>query len=344
MDKAKSRVLSLDGVVNSKNPRRHPFPVYDLSLSDAKLIELYHVMIRIRAFENAVRKLTKEGKIPARFGFYTGQEAVAAGVSAHLRKGDQIGSTHRALGHLIAKGCDLDKLMAELMGKETGFNHGKAGPYHTFDPSIGALGANGIVGGSVPMTAGYALADQLNGGKNIAVSYFGEGGSNQGGVQETLNLAACWQLPIVFVCENSSPNVQRMLGHEIDYPQLSIGKVSLRAKNYGMPGYTHTGWDVAEVYKAAGKAIRRARAGNGPTLLEFKVHQLEGNLEGRLEAIEKERQWDPIDLLKSKISRNIDDKIRVEEVDRVQNAIEFGLKSREPSPEQAYTCVFGEVF
>jgi TPP-dependent pyruvate/acetoin dehydrogenase alpha subunit len=314
-----------------------------MSLNEAKMAEIYRTMIRIRTFENAVRKLTKEGKIPARFGLYTGQEAVASGISAHLRKDDQIGSTHRALGHLIAKGCDLDKLMAELMGKQTGFNHGKAGPYHTFDPSVGALGANGVVGGSVPMTAGYALANQLNGKRNIAISYFGEGGSNQGGVQETLNLAACWQLPIVFICENSSPEIQRMLGHDIDYPQLSIDNVSQRAKNYGMPGYTVNGWDAEAVYKIAGKAIRRARAGKGPTLLEFKVHQLEGNLEGRLEANEKERQWDPIDLFKQKISRKLDEQIRAEESRNVQKAIEFGLKSPEPTPEQAYTGVFKEA-
>jgi TPP-dependent pyruvate/acetoin dehydrogenase alpha subunit len=314
-----------------------------LSLNEAKTAEIYRIMVRIRTFENAVRRLTKEGKIPARFGLYTGQEAVAAGVSIHLRRDDQIGSTHRALGHLIAKGCDLNKLMAELMGKESGFNHGKAGPYHTFDPSVGALGANGIVGGSVPMTAGYALANQLKGEKNIAVSYFGEGGSNQGGVQETLNLAAFWQLPMVFVCENSSPEVQRMLGHEIDYPQLSIDKISLRAKNYGMPGSTHTGWDATDVYKAAGKAIRRARAGKGPTLLEFKVHQLEGNLEGRLEANEKERQWDPIDLLKQKIPQKLDEQIRADETAKIQRAIDFGLRSPEPASQQAYSCVFKEA-
>jgi TPP-dependent pyruvate/acetoin dehydrogenase alpha subunit len=330
-------------VVNPKSHRLHTFPVLTLSLNEAKKAEIYRIMVRIRTFENAVRILTKEGKIPARFGLYTGQEAVAAGVSIHLQKSDQIGSTHRALGHLIAKGCDLNKLMAELMGKETGFNHGKAGPYHTFDPSIGALGANGIVGGSVPMTAGYALVNQLKGEGNIAVSYFGEGGSNQGGVQETLNLAACWQLPIVFVCENSSPEVQRMLGHEIDYPQLSIDKISLRAKNYGMPGSTHIGWDVTEVYKAAEKAIRRARIGKGPTLLEFKVHQLEGNLEGRLEANEREKQWDPIDLLKQKIPQELDEQIRTEEVARVQRAIDFGFRSPEPALEQAYSCVFKEA-
>lgn len=325
----------------SKNP--HKRTEHTMSLNESKTAEIYRLMVRIRTFENAVRRLTKEGLIPARFGLYTGQEAVAAGVSIHLRKGDQIASTHRALGHLIAKGCSLERLMAELLGKQTGFNHGKAGPYHTFDPSVGAIGANGVVGGSVPTAAGYALADQLEGKRKIAVSYFGEGGSNQGGVQETLNLAACWNLPIVFVCENSSPEIQRMLGHEIDYPQLSIDKVSLRAKNYAMPGYTITGWDVDAVYKVAGKAVRRARAGKGPTLLEFKVHQLEGNLEGRLESNEKERQWDPINLLKERMPRKIEEQIRSEEAASVQKAVDYGLRSPEPTLDQAYACVFREV-
>ena len=165
-------------------------------------------MITIRTFENALRVLIKEGKI-GHISFYTGGEAVAAGVSAHLRKDDQIGSTHRPLGHLIAKRADIKKMMAEIAGKVTGSNKGKGGVYHIFDPDVGALGANGIVGGSVPMTAGYALSNQLKGTDNVAVSYFGEGASNQGGVQETLNLAACWKLPLVFICKNSSPSEQQ---------------------------------------------------------------------------------------------------------------------------------------
>jgi acetoin:2,6-dichlorophenolindophenol oxidoreductase subunit alpha len=314
-----------------------------MSVNDQKLIDLYRVMVRIRTFENAVRKLIKEGKIPARFGLYTGQEAVAAGVSAHLKEKDQIGSTHRAIGHLIAKGCDLERLMAELMGKVTGFNRGKAGPYHIFDPMVGAIGANGIVGGSVPVTVGYGLANQLKANGAVAVSYFGEGGSNQGGVQESLNLAACWQLPVVFICENSSPEIQRMLGHEIDYPQLSVDNVSLRAKSYGMPGSTHIGFDVLEVYAACGRAIKRARAGKGPTLLEFKVHQLEGNLEGRIEAKEEEKTWCPIELLRPKIPLDIDNKIRTEEAIAVQKAIDFSIGSPEPNIEEAYQHVFTEA-
>ncbi|OGD48030.1 hypothetical protein A3K69_08595, partial [Candidatus Bathyarchaeota archaeon RBG_16_57_9] len=205
-----------------------------------------------------------------------GGEAVAATVGAHLGPGEQIGSTHRPLGHLVAKGCSLKHMMAEIAGKVTGTNRGKGGPYHIFCPEAGALGANGIVGGSVPMCAGYALANQLRANGNVVVSYFGEGASNQGGVQETLNLAACWKLPLVFVCENSSPVVQTMLGHEIDYPQLSIDDVSLRAPAYGMPGGSYPGWDAEEAYQAVGAAVERARTGDGPTLLEFKVHRVDG--------------------------------------------------------------------
>lgn len=315
---------------------------------DMKL-DLYRKMIRIRAFENGARRLVREGQVPARFGLYTGQEAVAVGACAHLGAGDQIGSTHRALGHLVAKGCNPRLLMAELCGKRTGFNKGKAGPYHAFDPTVGALGANGIVGGSVPMVAGYALAHQLRGDGGVAVSFFGEGASNQGGVQETLNLAACWGLPMVFVCENSSPEVQRMLGHEIDYPQLSIERVSDRAAAYGMPGSTHDGWDVLEVYEAMGEAVDRARGGGGPTLLEFKVHQIEGNLEGRLEAREEEKEWCPIwrfreRLLTEGTLRLEDDRrIRDEEAREVSEAMDFAVGSPEPEPVKAYDDVFSGV-
>jgi pyruvate dehydrogenase E1 component alpha subunit len=320
--------------------------MFDLEIDEETKIELYTTMVRIRTFENRARILIRDGEIPARSGFYTGQEAVAAGVCAHLSPSDQIGSTHRALGHLIAKGCDLKRLMAELCGKSSGFNKGKAGPYHIFDPSVGALGANGIVGGSVPMVAGYALAHQLRDDGGVAVSFFGEGASNQGGVQETLNLAACWNLPLVFVCENSSPEVQRMLGHEIDYPQLSIERVSDRAQAYGIPGATYDGWDILEVYRAVGDAVKRAREGGGPTLLEFKVHQIEGNLEGRIEARDDERIWCPIHRFKERITdegiltTELDEKIRDEEKSKVEEAAEFALRSTFPEPIEAFKGVF----
>jgi pyruvate dehydrogenase E1 component alpha subunit len=310
------------------------------------MLDLYQSMIRIRFFENAVRRLMGKGLVPARFGLYTGQEGVAVGISAHLTPMDQIGSTHRPLGHLIAKGCDLNKLMAEICGKGTGFNKGKAGPYHVFDPSVGVLGANGIVGASVPMAAGYALANQFKGNSSVSVAYFGDGGSNQGGVQETLNLAACWNLPIIFVCENSSTRIQRMLGHEIDYPQLNIENISTRALGYGMPGSTHRGWEVLEVYRAAGDAIIRARRGLGPTLLEFKVHQTEGNLEGRIEENKAERMRCPISLFRTKLiqggimKENDDEGMRREERLLVDEAVEYAKRSPDPELKEAYTDIF----
>jgi TPP-dependent pyruvate/acetoin dehydrogenase alpha subunit len=307
-------------------------------ISDERLLDLYRVMVRIRTFENGVKQLMKEGKC-GRVSLSAGGEAVAAGVSAHLTPQDQIGSTHRPLGHLVAKGCDLNRMMAEITAKATGTNRGKGGPYHIFDKAAGALGANGVVGGSVPMCAGYALANQLRGNGSVAVSYYGEGASNQGGVQETLNLAACWGLPIVFVCENSSPEVQRMLGHEIDYPQLSIEDVGSRGDAYGMPGSTHIGWDAETVYRIAGEAIKRAREGGGPSLLEFKIYRLDGD---------KDNGYCPIRFLREGLTsrgvltEKLDAEIRDAEAAKVMEAIDFAVGSPEPELIDAHTGVYVE--
>jgi len=305
---------------------------------DQRLLDLYRVMVRIRAFENGVKQLMKEDRC-GRVSLSAGGEAVAAGVSSHLTPHDQIGSTHRPLGHLIAKGADLNRVMAEIMAKATGTNKGKGGPYHIFDKGVGALGANGVVGGSVPMCAGYALADQLRGDGSIAVSYYGEGASNQGGVQETLNLAACWGLPVVFVCENSSPEVQRMLGHEIDYPQLSIDDVGRRGAAYGMPGSTHVGWDAETVYTAAGEAIRRARAGGGPSLLEFKIYRLDGDTDDGYCPVRLHRER----LMgRGVLTRELDEEIWDAEVARVREAIDYASGSPEPPLIDAYADIYVE--
>jgi len=319
-----------------------------INLDKSVKLDLYRTMIRIRLFEQESRRLFKERLMSSRVIGYRGQEAVAAGVSAHLTSNDQIGSSHRPLGHLIAKGSNLGKLFAELCGKRTGFNKGKAGIYHLFDPESGSLGANGIVGGSVPMTSGYALAHQLRGDGGVSISYFGEGASNQGGVQETLNLAACWKLPMVFVCENSSPEVQIMLGHEIDLPQLSIENVSERAPAYGMPGSTHQGWDVEEVYKVAEKAIELARSGGGPTLLEFKVHNIGSTPEETIEPVEEKRQYCPIINYRKKLKTEgvltdeLDEKILEEEKALIAEASDYAVRSLPTEPLEAFTDVFAE--
>jgi pyruvate dehydrogenase E1 component alpha subunit len=309
-----------------------------MELSSEKKLDLYREMVRIRTFENGVRQLIQEGRI-GHVSFSTGGEAVAVGVCAHLNNDDQIGSTHRPLGHLIAKGSDLSKMMAEIAAKKTGYNKGKGGPYHLFAPEVGALGANGIVGGSVPMCAGYALANQLKGTDNVSVSFFGEGASNQGGVQETLNLAACWNLPIVFVCENSSPEVQTMLGHEIDYPQLSIENVSDRAIAYGMHGSSHDGWDVIEVYSAASEAIQRARDGGGPTLLEFKIHRISPDEETKFDPVRSYRE----SLIEEGIlTKEVDEKTREEQAEEVKKAIDYAIGSPEPELLDAWKDIFVE--
>jgi pyruvate dehydrogenase E1 component alpha subunit len=308
-----------------------------LKLTKKQRLDLYRAMVRIRTFENGVKQLTAEGKI-GHVSLSGGGEAVAAAVGAHLGPGDQIGSTHRPLGHLVAKGCSLKHMMAEIAGKATGTNGGKGGPYHIFCPEVGALGANGIVGGSVPMCAGYALADQLRGDGCVAVSFFGEGASNQGGVQETLNLAACWKLPLVFVCENSSPVVQTMLGHEIDYPQLSIDDVSARAPAYGMPGSSHPGWDAEEAYEAVSEAVERARKGGGPTLLEFKVHRVEG----------EDDEHCPVRCFREKLmeegvlTEKLDKEMRDREAAEVKEAIKFAAGSPEPELLDAYKHIYSE--
>lgn len=309
-----------------------------MSIPDSVKLDLYRSMVLIRTFENGIRTLMNEGKV-GHVSFYTGGEAVAAAVSAHLVKEDQIGSTHRPMGHLVAKGADLKKMMAEIAAKSTGTNKGKGGAYHIFDKEVGALGANGIVGGSVPMVAGYALSNQLKGKDNVAISYFGEGASNQGGVQETLNLAACWNLPMVFVCENSSPEEQTMLGHKIEYPQLSITDISIRAPAYGMPGGSHSGWEVEEVYRIAGEAIERARKGDGPTLLEFKIYRLNAD---------EDSPYCPIKCYRDKLmmegilSEELDDKIRSEEAEKVKGAMDYAVGSPEPELIDAYDDIFVE--
>ncbi len=312
------------------------------------LINIYRTMLRIRKFEEATRKLLEEKKIPGHTSLYTGEEAIAAAVCAHLTKDDYLTSTHRPLGHCIAKGPDLKHLMAELCAKATGYNKGKAGSYHVADARIGLVGANGIVGGGPPMAAGYALAAQLKGTDRVAVCFFGEGAANQGMIQETLNLAAVWTLPLIFVCENSAPEAAQMLGHMMNYPQLSIENISARGVAYGIPGVSVDGSDALAVYEAAGEAVRRARAGKGPTLVECKTYQYEGPFKGK-DAARLEEEWkkkDPISKFETKLmemrilSRADVGRIGREEERAVEEAVKFALESPEPPLEEAFTDVF----
>ncbi len=241
----------------------------------ATALSLYRVMHTIRRFEQRAVALFGEDRIWGTIHSYAGQEAVAAGVCGHLRDDDWITSTHRGHGHCIAKGADLGKMFAELLGRETGYCRGRGGSMHIADTSKGNLGANGIVGGGIPIATGAALTAAQLGTDQVAVSFFGDGGANQGTFHESLNLAAIWKLPVVYVCENNQYAETNPVSDA-----FAVEDISSRAAGYGMPGLRVDGQDVRAVHAAAGEAIARARSGDGPTLLVAETYRYEGHYYG----------------------------------------------------------------
>jgi TPP-dependent pyruvate/acetoin dehydrogenase alpha subunit len=236
------------------------------------LIELLRKMILIREFDELAIKLRTGGKIYGAVHPYVGQEAVAVGVCANLTHADRVTSTHRGHGHCIAKGADIKRMMAELFGRVDGYCKGKGGSMHIADFAVGMLGANGIVGGGLPMAAGAALAAQLEGKGNVAVCFFGDGAVAEGEFHEALNISSVWKLPIVFVCENNQYAANNAIA--VQHP---VTDVALRAKSYGLPGLTIDGNDVLAVREAARAAVDRARRGEGPFLLECKTYRWYGH-------------------------------------------------------------------
>lgn len=245
------------------------------TLAQEKLLQMYRTMWRIRAFEEAADALYVKGLVCGSIHTSIGQEAVATGVCTALRKGDLIYSSHRGHGHSIAMGAPMDRMMAELLGRKTGLCKGKGGSMHVVDTRVGMLGANGIVGAGIPLATGSALAMKLKKQPNVAVAFFGDGASNHGYFHEGLNMAAIWKLPVVFVCENN--------GFAITFSvkrSTSVEDISDRARGYGIPGATVDGMDLFAAYEAALVATERARAGQGPSLLEFKTYRYKGHSRG----------------------------------------------------------------
>jgi len=308
----------------------------------AMLIEMYTKMLEIRHFEQRVYYLFLEGAIPGTLHLYTGQEAVAVGVCANLRKNDFILSTHRPHGHYIAKGGRIDKLMAELFGKETGCCKGKGGSMHVCDFSVGMPPAIAIVGANVPIAAGIGLSFKMKGTDQVVASFFGEGAVNQGMWHEGVNIAAVWKLPIIFVCENNlyaaSTHVSRV---------VRLKNIADRACAYGIPGVVVDGNDVLAVHKASTEAIERARQGQGPTLVECLTYRHGGHSRGdpatyrSKEELEEWLRKDPIIRLKAKLiemnvltekeAADIEKKV----VEEVEEAVRFARESPLPSPETA---------
>ncbi|MBG6514686.1 thiamine pyrophosphate-dependent dehydrogenase E1 component subunit alpha [Pseudomonas aeruginosa] len=245
------------------------------TLSTDQLLHAYRVMRTIRAFEERLHVEFATGEIPGFVHLYAGEEASAAGVMAHLRDDDCIASPHRGHGHCIAKGVDVHGMMAEIYGKKTGVCQGKGGSMHIADLEKGMLGANGIVGAGAPLAAGAALAAKLKGSDAVAVAFFGDGGSNEGAVFEAMNLAAVWNLPCLFVAENNGYAEATAANWSV-----ACDHIADRAAGFGRPGVTVDGFDFFAVHEAAGAAIERARAGEGPSLIEVKLTRYYGHFEG----------------------------------------------------------------
>ncbi|HEU0069658.1 MAG TPA: thiamine pyrophosphate-dependent dehydrogenase E1 component subunit alpha [Alphaproteobacteria bacterium] len=268
----------------------------------ASQLDLYRTMATIRAFEETVQRLFLGGHIPGLVHLYMGQEAVAAGVCAELAQTDFIASHHRGHGHCVAKGGDLDKLFAELLGKRAGYGLGRGGSMHIFDPENGNLGTTGIVGGSVPLAAGAALTAKLRKTGQVAVSFFGDGVLNQGIMFETMNMAAIWNLPVLFVCENNG------FGEYTAIDDVTAGKdIADRGKAFAIPSEHVDGMDVLAMQAAARKAVERARGGEGPSFLicstwRYSGHHIADKQEYKEdEATKAWRERDPLNQLARKL-------------------------------------------
>jgi pyruvate dehydrogenase E1 component alpha subunit len=316
-------------------------------LEKGKMIKIFRKMLEIRHFEEKVYDLYGQNLVPGTIHLYAGQEAVAAGVCANLRKDDYITSTHRGHGHCIAKGAKLSKVMAEILGKKTGYCKGKGGSMHIADFSIGMLGATAVVGAGIPIAAGAGLSIKLRKTDQVVACFFGEGASNQGTFHEGINIAAIWKLPVLFVCEN---NLYAMGTRQSRV--MAIQNVADRAAAYGIPGIVVDGNDVIAVYEAARKAVDRARSGEGSTLLECKTYRHKGHSRfdpatyRPKEEIEEWLKRDPIrrfraKLLELKTLNEVEaDKIEGEVVAVVEDAVRFAIESPYPSPEEALEHVY----
>jgi len=314
-------------------------------------LNMYKLMCKIREFDETATKFARRGKILGFVHPYIGQEAVAVGACSNLRKDDYITSTHRGHGHIIAKGGDVKGMMAELWGKETGLCRGLGGSMHIADTDLGILGANGIVGGGIPISVGAGLSAVYRETDQVTICFFGDGASNQGTFHESLNLAALWKLPVIFVCEN---NLYAFFTPQRDHQ--SIKDVAVRAQGYDVPSEIVDGMNVIDVYKAVNKAVVRARNGEGPSLIECKTYRFRGHVEGDPDAglyrtkeeLEEWKQRDPIVLLKKDLLENYsvadEELAAIEEnvTNEINEAIEFAKKSPFPKPESALEGLFVE--
>jgi len=319
-----------------------------MTMPKEKMIEFYKKMVRIRLFEEKAVELFLKGVLPGFIHSSIGQEAVSVGACSTLREDDYLVSTHRGHGDIITKGARVDRMMAELFAKKTGYCKGKGGSMHIADLDLGILGATGIVGGGLPIANGAALVCQLKGKDQICLCFFGDGASNEGFFHEALNLASVWNLPVVFVCQNnlyaeSTPQWQHQ----------KIKDISIRCISYGILGVSLDGNDVIAVFETVSEAVERARKGGGPSLIECKTYRNLGHYVGdpstsyRTKAeIEEWKKKDPIKLYRMKLlAMQVCDEKGLEKIDQavakeIEEAVIYAINSPEPDLEDALEDVY----
>jgi acetoin:2,6-dichlorophenolindophenol oxidoreductase subunit alpha len=318
-----------------------------LALPKEKLAEMYRKMFEIRCFEEKVFELYGQNLVPGTIHLYAGEEAVAVGVCSSLRKDDYITSTHRGHGHCIAKGAELKRTMAEILGKKTGYCKGKGGSMHIADFNVGMLGATAVVGAGLPIAVGAGLSAQLRKTDQVVACFFGEGASNQGTFHESINMASAWSLPVIFVCEN---NLYAMGTRQSRI--MNVENIADRAVAYGIPGVTVDGNDVLAVFEASQKAVDRARGGGGPTLIECKTYRHKGHSRvdpAKYRPKEEVEQWlarDPLKRFKEVMLQNSDfSQSEVQEIEEkvaadIEDAVKFAVQSPYPAPEEALEDVY----
>lgn len=311
-----------------------------------QLTQMYRTMFLIRRVEESLLELAESGKIGGAMHTAIGHEGSALGMAAALRPDDYLTCTYRGHHHSLARGMDTKRAIAEVLGRADGFAGGKGGSMHFVDPSLGLMGANGIVGAQVPHAAGLALAAWQRGEDKVAITFFGDGAIYQGVMHETFNIASKWKLPVIFYCENNRYSEMTPIERT-----SSVMEIYMFARAYGMESIQIDGNDVEEVYQAISAAAARARAGEGPTFIEGLTYRLSGHMAGDLETyrtseeIEMQRQHEPLAVLAAKLTaRGVAqeelERIRAEVEKEVEGAVEFAQNSPWPELSEAYTDVY----
>ena len=320
-----------------------------MALSPEQWLHMYEQMLKIRIFEEHVNELYKSAKMPGLAHLYSGEEAVAVGVCEALRRDDYITSTHRGHGHCLAKGASIDRMFAELLGKEAGYCRGKGGSMHIADQDTSNLGANAIVGGSTALATGAAMSSKMRGSDQVAACFFGDGALGQGLLYEAMNMAALWQLPVIYVCENN------LYGEYTHFSEMVAGEISARAKAFGILTEEVDGQDVRAVYTATKRLVERARRGEGPAFLICNTYRYYGHHVGDIarsyyRSKEEEQRWmtqrDPLTLLSNwlieqqqvnaPVFQQVEQRVRTE----VEAGVQFALNAPYPEPNEVDQDVY----